>query len=118
VALSQLSTAFIVLLGALAQSASLAEISSIYPTVGQVEVGLDTAAVGVSSLVKSTYDVIVIGAGFVGLTAGRDLSRSGLRTLLIEARDRIGGRTYMTTLHGHNIEWEGHGSIGLSHTTL
>ena len=40
------------------------------------------------------YDVLVIGAGFAGLTAARDLSREGKRVLIIEARDRIGGRTW------------------------
>jgi monoamine oxidase len=30
-----------------------------------------------------------------------------LKTLLIEARDRIGGRTYTANLHGHNIEMGG-----------
>ncbi len=37
-------------------------------------------------------DVIVIGAGAAGLTAARDLTRGGLRVLLLEARDRLGGR--------------------------
>src|SRR4051794_4838525 len=38
------------------------------------------------------HDVIVIGAGAAGLAAGRDLARAGRRVLLVEARDRIGGR--------------------------
>ena len=43
---------------------------------------------------KARYDVIVIGAGFAGLTAARDLTASrDLSVLLVEARDRIGGRT-------------------------
>jgi monoamine oxidase len=40
------------------------------------------------------YDAIVIGAGFAGLTAARDLAKSGKRVLIVEARDRIGGRTW------------------------
>src|SRR3954464_10719710 len=39
-----------------------------------------------------TYDALVIGAGFAGLTAARDLAQDGKRVLIIEARDRIGGR--------------------------
>lgn len=40
------------------------------------------------------YDAIVIGAGFAGLTAARDLAKAGKRVLIVEARDRIGGRTW------------------------
>ncbi|PYX26394.1 MAG: putrescine oxidase, partial [Acidobacteria bacterium] len=37
-------------------------------------------------------DVIVIGAGMAGLAATARLGRSGLSVLILEARDRIGGR--------------------------
>jgi monoamine oxidase len=37
-------------------------------------------------------DVIVIGAGVAGLAAAGELARSGRRVLVLEARDRIGGR--------------------------
>jgi monoamine oxidase len=41
-----------------------------------------------------TGDVIVIGAGVSGLTAAAELSRGGLSVILLEARDRIGGRVH------------------------
>ncbi|MBI4538643.1 MAG: FAD-dependent oxidoreductase [Gemmatimonadetes bacterium] len=39
-------------------------------------------------------DVIVIGGGFAGVTAARELRHQGLRVLLLEARNRLGGRTF------------------------
>src|SRR5262245_26565621 len=39
-------------------------------------------------------DVIVIGAGASGLSAARALSDGGLRVMILEARDRIGGRIF------------------------
>ena len=40
------------------------------------------------------YDVIIIGAGAAGLAAAAELAPSGLRLLVLEARDRIGGRVW------------------------
>src|SRR3984893_19114612 len=39
-------------------------------------------------------DVIVIGAGAAGLVAAAELAESGLSVLVVEARDRIGGRIF------------------------
>ncbi|MER6303313.1 NAD(P)/FAD-dependent oxidoreductase [Kitasatospora sp. NPDC001539] len=40
------------------------------------------------------YDVIVVGAGASGLNCARLLSRSGLRVVVLEARERLGGRIH------------------------
>ncbi len=40
------------------------------------------------------YDVIIIGAGAAGLIAAYDLSSAGSKVLVLEARDRIGGRAH------------------------
>ncbi|KAI8960500.1 amine oxidase [Daldinia sp. FL1419] len=53
------------------------------------------------------YDVAIIGAGYAGLTAARDLSTSGYKGLLLEARDRIGGRTLSTDIGGYPFELGG-----------
>jgi monoamine oxidase len=42
-------------------------------------------------------DVIVVGAGAAGLAAARALYGAGLHTIILEARDRIGGRVF--TIH-------------------
>ena len=43
------------------------------------------------------HDVIVLGAGIAGLAAARQIAEAGRRVLLLEARERVGGR--METLH-------------------
>ncbi|GAO16497.1 uncharacterized protein UV8b_06986 [Ustilaginoidea virens] len=53
------------------------------------------------------FDVIVIGAGYCGLTAARDASLAGLKVLLLEARDRIGGRSWSSDIDGYPYEMGG-----------
>ncbi|MCE6999015.1 FAD-dependent oxidoreductase [Saccharothrix sp. S26] len=50
------------------------------------------------------FDVIVVGAGVAGVTATRELRAKGKRVLLLEARNRVGGRTWTDTWRGHMIE--------------
>lgn len=39
-------------------------------------------------------DVVVVGGGLSGLQAGYDCQNAGLSTLVLEARDRVGGKTW------------------------
>jgi monoamine oxidase len=53
------------------------------------------------------HDVIVVGAGFAGVTAAREAALRGCSVLLLEARDRIGGRTWSARWDGAQIEYGG-----------
>ena len=52
-------------------------------------------------------DAIVIGGGFAGVAAARELTIAGLDCTLIEARDRLGGRTWYSDWGGEDIELGG-----------
>lgn len=53
------------------------------------------------------FDVIVIGGGMAGLTAARDCALRGMKTLVLEARNRIGGRTFTSEYAGKHVELGG-----------
>jgi monoamine oxidase len=52
-------------------------------------------------------DTILVGAGMAGLAAARTLRRSGKKIVVLEARDRVGGRVKAGKLAGHTVDLGG-----------
>ena len=61
-------------------------------------------------------DVAVLGAGLAGLSAARDLQRSGADVIVVEARDRAGGRVEAVTLPDGRAVQAGGEVFGPGHT--
>ncbi|MDA4107360.1 flavin monoamine oxidase family protein [Mycolicibacterium holsaticum] len=57
-----------------------------------------------SPVLPAGADVVVIGAGFAGLTTARDLIRHGHDVLVLEGRDRVGGRSMTATIAGVPVD--------------
>ncbi len=63
-------------------------------------------------------DVAIVGAGLAGLTAARRLLDQGLTPVVLEARDRLGGRTFSASIgDGRTVEMGGQ-FVGATHTAV
>jgi monoamine oxidase len=60
-------------------------VAAIPPPTVQIPLAIRPAAV--------EYDVVVVGAGLSGLEAARNVQNAGLRVIVLEAKDCIGGKT-------------------------
>ncbi len=64
-----------------------------------------------------TPDAIVVGAGLSGLSAARELTKAGLNVLVLEGRDRPGGRTHAAKVEGSPVDLGGEW-VDAAHTEL
>jgi monoamine oxidase len=67
--------------------------------VGAAGAALPASARAATSSPRSA-DVIVVGAGLAGLTAAREVVKGGRSVIVLEARDRVGGRVLTHSLAG------------------
>jgi len=52
------------------------------------------------------YDVVIVGAGAAGLAAAAEIARAGRKALVLEARDRVGGRCWSLDIPGMEVPIE------------
>src|SRR5579875_3529160 len=57
-------------------------------------------------------DVAIVGAGYAGLTAAREIARAGRSVVVVEARDRVGGRAWNHDLGGGQVSERGATFVG------
>src|SRR5438093_9920749 len=63
-------------------------------------------------------DVCVVGAGYAGLTAARRLTQSERSVVVLEARDRVGGRIWTHHLADGSAVDRGGGWLGPHHDVM
>jgi hypothetical protein len=82
--------------------------SSALYAVGSSSSGWDVSAEGAGPISPGSgpFDVAIIGAGSAGIGAAQILKQARKKFVVLEARDRIGGRTFTDTTSFPGIAWD------------
>jgi monoamine oxidase len=70
------------------------------PSVALAGASAKPSGAAASSSAPKKADVIIVGAGLAGLSAARAIARAGRSVIVLEARDRVGGRTWNRPVAG------------------
>jgi monoamine oxidase len=70
------------------------------PSVARADEAAEPSSTATSSTFPKKADVIVVGAGLAGLSAARAIARAGRSVIVLEARERVGGRTWNRPIAG------------------
>ena len=73
---------------------------------------------GTAPVSPTFQDVVVVGAGFAGLAAARALAAQGASVTVLEARDRVGGRTLNASIGNGKVIEVGGQWVGPTQTRL
>jgi monoamine oxidase len=55
-------------------------------------------------MIVSETEVVIVGGGAAGIAAARRLTDAGVDCLIVEARDRLGGRAFTAEVGGHPVD--------------
>ena len=89
-----------------------------YATYGPLVASTINAEEPPAGMIRREVEVAVVGAGLSGLTAARELRKHKVSVCVVEARDRVGGRTLDHQIGGGHVAEGGGQWIGPTQTAV